>query len=554
LEWDMTEWKQSADIIFRNGIVFNPFICEWIKEDFAVKDGYIIGTGPDYSGVREVNLNASYVVPGFIDAHVHIESSLLSPSEYSRLVMKHGTTSVVADPHELANVCGIKGIDYILKTNQEIPLDIFVMLPSCVINSQVTECIETLSADILSPYISKEGVTGIGEMMNVPAVLKNDPFVKEILDLSEIRDGHAPILTGYNLDQYIASGIQSDHETIDYQNGLEKLKKGMFLYIREGSTERNLKTLIPLVNACSSSRCCFCSDDRHTDMLVNSGHIDDCIRKAIDEGCEIELAYRMATLSPSERFRLTDRGALVPGRIADFSLVDDIKTCNIKRTYKKGEVYTGEIIRKNNKSEVMPYFFNASVPNEEEIKISGEGIARIIQIQKGQISTKLIYREIESEQIPDISHDILKVVLVSRYNKDKIGVGLIQGLGLKRGAIASSVSHDSHNIIAVGTSDEDILSAIRTIVKYRGAMVIHDNEREEFLPLEIAGLMSLLPFEEVNKRLKNMEDLASSCGAVDNSFMYLSFLALPVIPEIRITSGGVFDVNNNSLVSLFKNN
>jgi len=549
----MKESNKKADTIFMNGNIFNPLTCEWIKEDLAVKSGNIIGTGTGYSGISEIDLRSSYVVPGFIDAHVHLESSLLTPYEYSRLVTKHGTTSVIADPHELANVCGVAGIDYILKTNQDIPLDIFVMLPSCVVNSDISECFETISAEKLSPFLDKKNVKGIGELMNVPGVVEGDEIIRDIMALSEIRDGHAPFLSGSLLDRYIEAGVQSDHETIEYKEGLEKLQKGMYLYIREGSTEKNLKTLIPLVNPYSSMRCCFCTDDRHTDMLVNSGHIDDCIRKAIEEGCETEIAYRMATISPAERFRLNDRGALTPGRKADFSVIDDIKKCNIKLTYKDGNLILSDNYKRHKDNKIPGYPFFARVPDKEEIKIHGNGLARIVQIQKGQISTKKILTEISGDQIPDIKHDILKVVVVSRYNMNHIGIGLVQGLGLKSGAIASSVSHDSHNIIASGVSDYEIISAIKSVVKYNGAMVINEDEQKEILPLELAGLMSLSPYEVVNKKIGILNDMASRCGAISDPFMYLSFLSLTPIPEIRITSKGVFDFNSYSIVPLFDN-
>jgi adenine deaminase len=389
--------------------------------------------------------------------------------------------------------------------------------------------------------------------MNVPGVIKREEIIRDILLLSEIRDGHAPFLSGSLLDRYIEAGIQSDHETINYNEGLEKLQKGMYLYIREGSTEKNLKSLIPMVNACSSIRCCFCTDDRHTDMLVNSGHIDDCIRKAIDEGCETELAYRMATISPAERFRLNDRGALTPGRKADFSVMEDVKTCKIKRTYKNGNLILKDDYGQIQKSMIPDYPFFARVPEEKEIKIHETGQASIVQIQKGQISTKKIYADISVDQIPDIEQDILKVVVVSRYNRNNIGIGLVQGLGLQSGAIASSVSHDSHNIIASGVSDNEIITAIKSVVKYKGGMAINDGNQNEILPLELAGLMSLSSYEDVNKKIGIMNELALRCGAISDPFMYLSFLALTAIPEIRITSKGIYDVNSNSLVPLFKN-
>lgn len=547
----MTRWEESADIIFKNGIVFNPYTCEWLNEDFAVRNGIFIGTGPGYSGKEEVDLKSSYVCPGFIDAHVHIESSLLTPYEYARLVMQHGTTTVVADPHEIANVCGTAGIEYILQAHENQPLDIMVMLPSCVAATPIDECAITLTADLLLPFMNRDGVLGLGEMMNVPGVLSEEPLVMEKLILTSIRDGHAPFLTGTMLDQYIATGLQSDHETTVKSEGKEKLQKGMFLFIREGSTERNLHTLIPLVNACSSSRCSFCTDDRHADMLVTSGHIDDCIRKAIGEGCEPELAYRMATLSPADRFRLYDRGAISAGRIADFCVIDDIKKCNVHATYKNGRLVLPEHFRNEKTHTLKNWPFHAKIPSQEEIRITGSGTARVVKIQEGQIGTKAEYIQLSCDEIPDLKRDILKIVVVSRYYPENIGVGLVRGLGLTSGAMASSVSHDSHNIIAVGTSDNEIISAIAMVVKNKGAMVALNGKEEICLPLSLAGLMSELPYENVHKGLESIHHLTKACGAIKDPFMYLSFLALSVIPELRVTTKGVFDVNIFSNVPLF---
>ena len=544
-------YEKSADIVFRNGVVFNPFTCEWLNEDFAVRDGIIIGTGRTYHGKKEVNLKSSYVVPGFIDAHVHIESSLLTPYEYARLVMQHGTTTVIADPHEIANVCGTIGIEYMLDAHEKQPLDIFIMLPSCVPATPLDDCAMTLTADSLRPFIDNDAVIGLGEMMNVPGVLSHDTEVMEKLSLTPIRDGHAPFLTGPMLDEYICSGMQSDHESVILDEGREKLQKGMFLFIREGSTERNLRTLLPLVNTCTSARCCFCTDDRHADMLFTDGHIDDCIRKAIDEGCEPELAIRMATLSPAERFGLFDRGAISPGRIADFCIINDTRRCNVERTYKRGDLISSEQFIPVQAQPAHNYPFNAKIPSLEDIRIEGSGTARVIRIQEGQIGTKTEYLQLSDNDIPDIKRDILKTVVVSRYHPVKPGVGLVNGFRLTKGAIASSVSHDSHNIIAIGTSDEEILKAISTVIKHRGAMVARDGTSESSLPLSVAGLMSELPYEKVHNELLKLHAITQSCGSVQDPFMYLSFLALTVIPEIRVTTKGIFDVNTFTHLPVF---
>lgn len=525
--------------------------CEWIQEDFAVRNGRIIGTGPGYRGREEIDLRSSPVVPGFIDAHVHVESSLLTPYEYGRLVMKHGTTTVIADPHEIANVCGRAGIEYMLKAHEQIPLDLLIMLPSCVPATPDDECMEVLTADLLRPFIGRDGVIGLGEMMNVPGVLGGDPCVMEKIGLSPIRDGHAPLLGGSSLDEYIAAGLESDHESAHYEEGREKLRKGMYLFIREGSTERNLKTLIPVVTGCSVSRCCFCTDDRHADMLVQSGHIDDCIRKAIAEGCEPEFAYRMASLTAANRFGLNDRGALSPGRLADFCILEDINSCRVTKTYKRGRIPAITDFKPATSAIPSQWPFHAGVPSCEDIRITGEGYARVVRIQEGQIGTKKVLVPLSAGEIPDTTRDILKLVVISRYTPQAVSIGLVQGLGLKKGAIASSVSHDSHNVIAAGTNDADIIAAIRTVVHHKGAMVICDGDRQASLPLPIGGLMSDLSYEEVKKDLDDLHQIAADCESVRDPFMYLSFLALSVIPEIRVTTRGVFDVNAFAYVPLF---
>jgi len=544
-------YEKSADIVFKNGVIFNPYTCEWLREDFAVRDGVILGTGPGYHGKKEIDLKSSYVTPGFIDAHVHIESSLLTPYEYARLVMQHGTTTVIADPHEISNVCGTAGIDYMLNAHGKQPLDILIMLPSCVPATPLDECAMTLTAESLRPFICRDGVIGLGEMMNVPGVLSHDPEVMEKLSLIPIRDGHAPSLTGHALDNYIFSGMQSDHESVILDEGREKLQKGMFLFIREGSTERNLKTLIPLVNACTAARCCFCTDDRHADMLFTDGHIDDCIRKSIDAGCEPEIALRMATLSPADRFGLFDRGAISPGRIADFCILKDPGRCIVERTYKKGNLVAADQVKPVQSELGGECPFNAKIPSLEDIRIAGSGKARVIRIQEGQIGTRTEYIQLSADDIPDIKRDILKTVVVSRYHPGKPGVGLVSGFGLKQGAIAASVSHDSHNIIAVGTSDDDILKVISKVIRHKGAMAARNDTGEASLPLSVAGLMSELPYEKVHDELFKLHKVTQSSGAVREPFMYLSFLALTVIPEIRITTKGMFDVNTFSHVSIF---
>nr|WP_319540090.1 adenine deaminase [uncultured Methanospirillum sp.] len=544
---DVARGVRPADLVVTNAHIFNPFIREWEENSLAIQDGRVAGIGK-YQGVHELDLHGMAVIPGLIDAHVHIESSLLPPVEYARVVLMHGTTTVIADPHEIANVCGMAGIEYMLSTRKDSPLDLLFTLPSCVPATPLDESFEILKAEDLAEFIGREGVIGLGEMMNVPGTLNQDPEVIRKLALSVIREGHAPFLTGPDLQAYIAAGIQSDHETISLEEGLEKISAGMYLYIREGSTEQNLKPLLPIVSANTADRCSFCTDDRHADMLVETGHIDDCIRKAIASGLEPELAYRMATLSPAERFGLHDRGALTPGRLADFCVIDDVNSCNVIRTFKQGkEIRDLPYLP----PPACEYLFRSRVPAVEEIRIRGEGIARVIGIIPGQIATESLTYEISGESFIDPGRDILKVVAASRYDDSRVGTGLVHGLKLTEGAIAGSVAHDSHHVIAAGTSDEEILQACREVIRHRGGMVcVHDGVSTT-LPLSCAGLMSEDPYSRVFEQLTQLNTMTDMIGAITNPFMYLSFLSLTVIPALRITPGGVFDCKTFAHVPLF---
>ncbi len=528
-------------------MVFNPFACTWERVDFAVKDGYVIGIG-DYQGKRRYDLAGARVVPGLIDAHVHIESSLLTPAEYARLVLACGTTTVIADPHEIANVYGVPGIEYMLAEAARTPLDILVMLPSCVPATPLDAGGAVLAAGDLARFRGREGVIGLAEVMNVPGVLMGDPDLQAKMDLFDLVDGHAPLLSGKELNAYIYAGVQSDHECTALAEAREKLLRGMYIMIREGSTEQNLHDLLPLVDACTAARCCFATDDRHADMLAREGHIDDCIRKAVAGGLEIELALRMATLSAADRFGLHDRGAIAPGRLADFCIIDDSDRFSVVRTFKRGV----EVVDAGYRSPTCPVIpMRVRIPEPEDIRIAGRGEARVIGIVPGQIVTRDLRYSVDGAAIPDTTRDILKVVVTDRYQASGSGVGLVQGSGLQEGAIAGSVSHDSHNIVAVGLNDADIIRAIEEVVRLGGGLVAVSGDDVTALPLECAGLMSVLSYEEVVDRLGALAEHTRRLGAIENPFMYLSFLALTVIPELRVTERGVFDARAFADVPLF---
>jgi adenine deaminase len=526
-----------ADIVCKNAQIFNPFTSSFETGTLAIKDGIVLGIG-DYTGKTTHDFSGLYIIPGLIDAHVHIESSLLTPREYARLVALHGTTTVVADPHEIANVAGAAGIEFMLAGREGAAIDIQYLLPSCVPATPTEAGGAILDAAGLRPFIGRVGVLGLAEMMNVPGVLAGDPGVLEKLALSNIRDGHAPILAGKDLNAYILAGLQSDHECTTLAEAKEKLERGMYIFIREGSTERNIAALIPLVSPATVSRCCFATDDCHVDLIAESGHIDRCIQRAIECGLSPELAIRMATLSPAERFGLSDRGALVPGRRADFCVIDDPRKFTVKKVFRGGREVTPS---KPAGSDIPPESFHCTTPSARSIALTGSGTARVIGLVPYQIITEPLEYPVDAQALPDLGRDILKVVVVNRYRPGPCGVGLVHGFGFSGGAIASSVSHDTHNIVAVGTSDPEILWAIDEVIKARGAMVAVRGDTRTILPLDCAGLMSTLPYPQVAARLAELGRTTGLMGGISDPFMYLSFLALTVIPSLRITDRGLFD-------------
>ena len=534
-----------ADAVFKNANIFNPFSCTWDKGTLAVKDGIVLGIG-DYTGKKEYDLTGRYIVAGLIDAHVHIESSLLTPHEYARLVALHGTATVIADPHEIANVAGVAGIDWMLSQRAGLPVDIRYMMPSCVPATPMDVGGAILDALTMAQFKNREGISGLGEMMNFPGVLGADPAIRKKLEIFSIRDGHAPMLSGSDLNAYILAGLQSDHECTSRNEAEEKLKKGMYIYIREGSTEHNIEELAPLITPLTVSRCCFATDDCHVDLLMEDGHIDRCIRKAIACGVEPELAIRMATLSAAERFRLTDRGSLSPGCRADFCVIDDTKKFIVRKVFVSGKALAdttpgGGI--------ALPSTFRCSIPTADAIRIQGTGTARVIGIMQHQIVTESLHIPVYSATL--CKNDILKVVVCNRYGTGTCGVGLVRGFQFKTGAIASSIAHDAHNVIAVGTNDDAIHRAIGAVIRMKGGMAAVSGENETTLPLDCGGLMSTLPYPEVADRLNELHAVTKKMGSIDDPFMYLSFLSLTVIPSLRITERGMFDVGKFRDVPLF---
>lgn len=537
-----------ADTTYTGGVLFNPFTCSWEETAFAVRDGIVVGPG-EYEAEKTVDLGGARVVPGLIDAHVHIESSLLTPCEYARCVVPHGTTTVIADPHEIANVSGKEGVEFILAEGSRSGMSILVTLPSCVPATPPDMGGAVLSADDLISFAGRKGVVGLGEMMNVPGVLGGDPEVWKKLGIFPVRDGHAPLLTGKDLNAYVLSGLQSDHECTSYAEAAEKLRLGMYIMMREGSTERNLAALAPLLTPCTASRCCLATDDRHADTLAREGHIDGCIRKLVGYGVPLELALRAATLTAAERFRLADRGAIAPGRRADFCVLAEGDEFRVKETYILGRRCTDPGYREAScpKPQIA-----CRLPGPEDLALHGTGTARVIGLVEGQIVTETIALPVDAAAIPDLERDILKVTVCDRYRGEGAGVGLVHGFGLKEGALAASVSHDAHNIVAVGVSDAAIIAAVGAVIRNKGAMVAVSQAGTTVLPLPCGGLMATAPYGEVVAALDRLAEQTRSMGAIENPFMYLSFLALTVIPHLRITPRGVFDGDAFADVPLFQ--
>lgn len=541
----VAQGREPADRLFTHLSLYNPFSCSWDETSFAVADGVVVGTG-EYEARETVDLGGVRVVPGLIDAHAHIESSLLVPGEYARCVVPHGTTTVVADPHEIANVSGVEGLEFMLAEGREAGMSILLTLPSCVPATPLDIGGAELSADDLAAYRDAGGVVGLGEVMNVPGVLAGDPEVGRKMGLCAVRDGHAPLLSGKPLNAYVLAGIQSDHECTACAEAEEKLKLGMYIMMREGSTEQNIAALAPLLTPCTAARCCLATDDRHADLLVSAGHIDDAVRKLVKAGVSLETALRAATLTAAERFRLDDRGAIAPGRRADFCVLAEGEEFRVKETYILGKKYEDPGFR--HPACPRPRF-TCPVPSPAEIAVGGPGRAHVIGIVPGQIVTESL--SLEVTDIPDLERDIIKVVVCDRYRGTGCGVGLVHGLGMKEGAIATSVSHDAHNVIAAGVADADIIRAIGEVVGHRGAMTAVRGDAVVTLPLACGGLMATMPYPAVCETLERLSAETKAMGAVDHPFMHLSFLALTVIPHLRVTTRGVFDADAFRDVPLF---
>ncbi len=555
--------EKEADLLLKNAKVVNVFSGDVHETDVAIARSRIVGLA-DYRARQEIDLKGRYLCPGFIDGHLHIESSMMTIPEFARAVVPRGTTSVITDPHEIANVLGLNGIRYMLESSKHNPLSVYVMLPSCVPSTNM----ETTGAELLwydlSMFFNEEWVLGLGEVMNYPGVLFYDQAVLDKIRAARGKriDGHAPGLSGRDLAAYVAAGVRSDHECTTPEEAREKLRLGMYIMIRQGTTAHNLRALLPLVTPANSRRCMFVTDDLHPADIMDKGHIDHLIKIAIEEGLNPVTAIQMATLNPAEYFGLNDRGAVSPGYRADLVVFDNFEDFNVEKVFRGGQ-----LVAEN--GQMLPHIARPQpVPIRSSMNVNWEGVdfeipaqsgrVRVIGVVPDQIITRHLIEEARVEDglaVADVERDILKIAVIERHlASGNMGLGFIKGLGLKKGAIASSVAHDSHNIVVAGTNDDDMMTAAIEVVTMRGGLaVVVDYEVRGRLPLPIAGLMSDQPLEIVQAQMDELLTVTAEIGSPwPDPFMILSFMALPVIPELKLTDRGLVDVTQFKFVPLFE--
>jgi len=554
----------ASDLVLKKGRVVNVFSGEILQRDVAIHQGVIVGVGEDYTGEQEVDVQGLFITPGLVDGHMHIESSMLLPSRLAAALLVHGTTAIVSDPHEIANVMGLEGIRFMVRESESLPFDFFFMAPSCVPATFLETSGATLDQETLASLAEEPRMLGLAEVMNYPGVLSGDEKVLAKLRLfrGRVIDGHAPSLGAYDLQAYCSAGIQSEHEASDFYEAEEKLRAGMMILIREGTSAKNLEALVPLVTPKNSGRFCLVTDDLHPEDLLEKGHLDHVLRKAVQLGLDPLTAIQMVTVHPAEFFRLHDRGAVAPGYRADLVVMENLKNFAVERVYKDGRLVAvgGKICHFAQKSEEdLPSWPVRIRPlSAEMFGIRKQGAkARIIEVIPGQILTKERIDEVLSAKgwvISDIRKDVLKLEVLERHKgTGRIGRGLVHGFGLQKGALASSVAHDSHNIIAVGVEDVDLFTAVEEVRRMGGGLVVAEGGRIlAKVALEIAGLMSKEPLESLSPQLKALSRAAKSLGCIlPAPFMRLSFLSLPVIPELKLTDKGLVDVRIFAEVPLF---
>ncbi|MDY3017419.1 MAG: adenine deaminase [Blautia sp.] len=560
---EMARGIRKAPLVFKNANVFYAHTGEFRKGDVAVADGMIIGTG-NYQGEKEVDLTGKYLCPGFIDSHLHLESTLVTPGELIRQAAQCGTTTFIVDPHESANVSGTAGIDYILEQTEDVPANVYVMMPSCVPATHVDDNGCILTAGKMKTYLENPRILGLGEVMDAVSVINGSVAMHEKLSLfqNKIRDGHAPFLSSGDLAAYALAGIATDHECVDYEYAMEECRNGMQVLIREGSAARNLDAIVTGIvkNNTDTSGFCFCTDDKHIEDIRREGHINYNIRRSVELGLSPEKAIQIATIQAARCYGLTQLGAIAPGCQADLVVLKSLETMEVQDVYHKGK-----IVLKDEKTEIRPCApelkntVHLKDFEEKDLYLSCKNQkAHVLQMMEGQIVTKDVYEEVpfceeKGEKVFASDEVFQKIAVIERHKcTGKVGVGIVKGFGIQGGAIASSVSHDSHNLIVIGDNDQDMYLAVQELVRTQGGYTLVEKGRVfDTLPLPVMGLMSDAGYEKVNDLLESMISKAHSMGIKKgfDPFITLSFMALPVIPDIRVTPRGVYLVNEDRILT-----
>ena len=558
---------EKADLVIKNANIVNVLSEEIHKGDIAIVDGIIAGIADEYIGEKEIDVNGAYVCPSFIDGHVHLESAMMLPSEFAKTVLPAGTTTVIADPHEISNVLGLHGISFMREAVKDLPMDVFAMLPSCVPATPFETSGFDLNSYDLSLLIDKPWVLGLAEMMNFPGVLNLDSNVMAKLELAKSKekriDGHAPQLSKKDLCAYIASGVKSDHECTTPEEAIEKMRLGMYIMIREGTAAKDLNALIPVLKNCNTRKCIFVTDDRHPSDLPE--HINGMVRRSVEAGVDPIKAIQVGSLNTAEYFGLKDRGAVAPGYIADMLILPNLKTFKPDFVIKKGKV----VVENGKLACAIPPCENTSVRGSvnvrwierNDFRIEAEtDVVRTLEVIPNQLITKSIESKIKVEDgnaVSNVDTDTLKICVIERHRATgNIGKGFVKGFNLKSGAIASTVAHDSHNMIVIGTNDSDMyIAAVELIKRQGGKVVVNNGEILSELPLPIAGIMSDKDFDYVVEKCEELNRAAHSIGCtLEDPFMTMAFLSLPVIPELKVTDKGVFDTNKFDFIDIFKIN
>ena len=559
---------EKADLVIKNANIMNVLSEEIHKGDIAICDGVIAGIGENYSGEKEIDINGAYVTPSFIDGHVHLESTMMLPKEFAKTVLPAGTTTVIIDPHEISNVLGLHGISFMHEAVKDLPMNVYTMLPSCVPATPFETSGFDLNSYDLSLLIDKPWVLGIAEMMNFPGVLNLDKNVMAKLELAKSRgkriDGHAPYLSGKDLCGYIASGVKSDHECTTPEEAIEKLRLGVYVMIREGTAAKDLDALIPVLKTSNTRKCIFVTDDRHPADLKE--HINGMVRRVVEAGVDPIKAVQVASLNTAEYFGLKDLGAIAPGYKADLLVLPDLKTFKPDIVLKDGQVVAqdGKLAVEITENDAIATRNSVNVRwitmDDFKIQTEGDGVKKVraLEVIPHQLITKSVISDVkvvDGNAISNVETDTLKICVIERHRATgNIGKGFVKGFNLKCGAIASTVAHDSHNMIVIGTNDFDMYTAAVALIKCQGGkVVVKDGEIISQLPLPIAGLMSDKEFDFVVEKCDELNKAAHSIGCkLEDPFMTMGFLSLPVIPELKITDKGVFDTNKFDFVDIFE--